>query len=325
LQYNVSFWGVIEFMCLFIGMVRAWFAITLLYNRFHMKDMLSRIFFVALFTATVLAAIHLDDGLGTHGPGHFTALAAVWFLLAIIQLYIGSWIDRVERLSMVEAGFHIASGVYNLLIAWLPLLLIEQGSPDSISRRAGATAALGNSTQQHLTDRKTMRGWMAFIDYIWFVFFAMKAKHYFLRPAEYDEDGTLVRPPDRVPWHIDLMNERFCLLIVIVLGEGVLGIIVPDINTSWKETGSYAVYCTTAGMACVVLCCLQFVYFEVDNVRFEVHAMQRTMAKGIGAFITVLHPAQFWLQFHVLLMNANLGWYHWRRHKMRLKCPHTYI
>ena len=97
LQYNVSGWGVAEFMCLFIGMVRAWLAITLLYNRFHMKDMLSRAFFVALFVATVTGAVHLDDGLGAHGPGHFSALAVVWFLLAIMQLYIGSWIERVER------------------------------------------------------------------------------------------------------------------------------------------------------------------------------------------------------------------------------------
>ena len=68
-------------------------------------------------------------------------------------------------------------------------------------------------------------------------------------------------------------------------GEGVLGIIVPDVryapkwrigsqnsdawevSASWDQTDTYAAYCVTAGMACIVLACLQYLYFEVCFTR----------------------------------------------------------
>jgi len=177
-QGNVSFLGVGEFILLFNGMIQTWVTITLMYNRFQMKDMVSRVFFVALFTATVTAAVHLDDALGDHGPGHYTALACIFFVLAVMKLYIGSWIRRVERLSTFEASMQFCFGLYHLLIGWLPYLLLDDK-----------------------TDRKTMRAIMVGANHIFVVFGSMPVHRMFLRSAEYDENGKMVRPPDHVPWH----------------------------------------------------------------------------------------------------------------------------
>ena len=42
-------------------------AATIVVNRFVLRDLLNRAVFMLIFCCTVGAAIHLDDGLGTHG------------------------------------------------------------------------------------------------------------------------------------------------------------------------------------------------------------------------------------------------------------------
>ena len=42
-------------------------AVTVTINRFCMRDMLNKFIFFLIFGSTVVASIHLDDGLDTHG------------------------------------------------------------------------------------------------------------------------------------------------------------------------------------------------------------------------------------------------------------------
>ena len=97
----------------------------------------------------------------------------------------------------------------------------------------------------------------------------------------------------------------YLLQIVIVLGESVLGIILPDLQQS-------AEFLTTALFACIVICCIQYLYFEVDSLRchvqltacrittqfsrFAKHAMRRR------AFACGVHPAFPWIYGHYVLM-----------------------
>lgn len=113
-----------------------------------------------------------------------------------------------------------------------------------------------------------------------------------MKPAVRDQRGKITKRGDLVPLHIDYFHERVALMVVIVLGESVLGIILPDLTQS-------AEFLATAGFASLLISCIQYLYFEVDNLRFAKHCLR---TKALGKWYCHLHRACFWIHGHQLLM-----------------------
>ena len=59
-----------------------------------------------------------------------------------------------------------------------------------------------------------------------------------------------------LPVHIELQHERFCLFTVLVMGETVLGIILPPL----EQTSTFL---ATVCANCVLIFSVQYLYFEV--------------------------------------------------------------
>lgn len=231
--------------------------------------MLNKAVFMCIFICTVIAATHLDDGLGSHGAGFFTALAMAYIVLGLHACYLGYRLERAHRVCYSDGVLHFLVALVFLMIGWMPLLSKEH---EKAWRCVGiGLSFVGTWLARHYRDRVC------------------------LRQPERDPKGKITKRGDAVPIHIELMHERMALMIVIVLGESVLGIILPELQQNLE-------YFCTVGLACVLICCIQYLYFEVDALRFTKHAMQRRYFTC--CFRT--HPAFFWLQGHYVLMVANL-------------------
>lgn len=268
LKADVSWAQAGEFALIFQPLFAVWLSVTITVNRFCMRDMLNKLVFVMIFICTVLAALHLDDGLGSHGAGFFSWLAAAYVVLSSLSIYIGCRLERARRVCLSDGYLGFLNAVLYVCIGLLPLL--------SSNEKQWRAVGIGVSyflmaVLRHVRDRV------------------------YLRPPERNQAGHITMRGDHVPIHIGLMHERMALMIVIVLGESVLGIILPDLQQS-------AEFLSTAAFACVLICCIQYLYFEVDSLRFTKHAMQRRSFRCCFQ----LHPALFWLHGHSLLMVLSL-------------------
>eukprot|EP00656_Telonema_subtile_P055310 TRINITY_DN8512_c0_g1_i2.p1 TRINITY_DN8512_c0_g1~~TRINITY_DN8512_c0_g1_i2.p1 ORF type:complete len:576 (+),score=167.37 TRINITY_DN8512_c0_g1_i2:124-1851(+) len=269
LKADVSWEQVGEFALLFIPLFTVWLSVTIVVNRFCVRDLLTKAVFVLIFICTVVAALHLDDGLGSHGFGYFVCLAGAYTVLGAHSFYIGCRLERARRVCHSDACLHLFSAVLFLLVGGLPGLSSEH---EKVMRALGIAATYAVLFGvRHARDR------------------------WWLRPPQRNHKGHITMRGDMVPIHIGLMHERMALMIVIVLGESVLGIILPELQQT-------AEFLTTAAAACVLICCIQYLYFEVDALRFSKHAMQR---RHFNCCFKI-HPAWFWMNGHMLLMILNL-------------------
>jgi len=131
--------------------------------------------------------------------------------------------------------------------------------------------------------------------FVWVVLIRHIRDRCWLRAPVRNATGQIEAPGDSIPIHLDHMAERISLLIIIVLGEGVLGIVLPTAQQN-------AEFLISAGFACVIICCLQFLYFEIDNLRFVVTSMRRTQKEGLLG----LHPAWWNTNLHMCIMISDL-------------------
>ena len=101
-----------------------------------MRDMLNKLVFVLLFVFTVVGAIHLEDGLDTHGAlqqpqynliqavglGYFVSLSGAYFVLGAQAFYLACRLERARRLCFTDAICHIINALLYLLVGCLPRL-----------------------------------------------------------------------------------------------------------------------------------------------------------------------------------------------------------
>jgi len=76
-----------------------------------------------------------------------------------------------------------------------------------------------------------------------------------------------------LPVHTELQHERYCLFTVLVMGESILGIILPELSQTED-------YLATVAACCVLIFALQYLYFEVDNFRYLKHAVDFVPSSG---------------------------------------------
>lgn len=80
-------------------------------------------------------------------------------------------------------------------------------------------------------------------------------------------------PSMNLPVHTELHHERYCLFTVLVMGETVLGIVLPELSQTED-------YLATVAANCVLIFALQYLYFEVDNFRYLKHAVDFSRQSG---------------------------------------------
>lgn len=232
LKRDLSWSATLQFCAVFVPLFAVWIRSCEYQNRFYSKDLISKAVFGSYFVVTVAVAVHCDDPLGKDATGFMTSLALVKVILALQYLEVAITIPSVKNYAALHAVTFFLFAVLYLSMIAVPEALLDDK-----------------------TDQKTFRG-------IFVVAETIIAR--LVSVAEELYTGG-------IPVHTELQHERYCLFTVLVLGETVLGIILPDI----KHTTDYF---ATAAASAVMIFCIQYLYFEVDNFRFLKHALDRFSA-----------------------------------------------
>ena len=145
LNDDVSVYGFLSFVALFIPVVWSWVGVTFYSTRFETDDLAHRLLMLLQIAAAALMAISIPDGLGKNSSWFALSYAIMRTILVIEYLRTRRHVPAARQLTTrYSIGFSIAAGIWFVsifvppsirLILWIIGLTVDIGTPLLFARQ----------------------------------------------------------------------------------------------------------------------------------------------------------------------------------------------
>lgn len=145
LNDDVSVYGFLSFVALFIPVVWSWIGVTFYSTRFETDDLAHRLLMLLQIAAAALMAVSVPDGLGKNSSWFALSYAIMRTVLVIEYLRTRRHVPAARQLSTrYSIGFSIAAGIWFVsifvptpirLIFWIIGLTVDIGTPLLFARQ----------------------------------------------------------------------------------------------------------------------------------------------------------------------------------------------
>jgi low temperature requirement protein LtrA len=145
LNDDVSVYGFLSFVALFIPVVWSWVGVTFYSTRFETDDLAHRLLMLLQIAAAALMAVSVPDGLGKNSSWFALSYAIMRIVLVIEYLRTRSYVPAARQLTTrYSIGFSIAAGMWFVsifvpppirLIFWIIGLTVDIGTPLLFARQ----------------------------------------------------------------------------------------------------------------------------------------------------------------------------------------------
>ena len=139
LNQNVSVYGFLTFVALFIPVVWSWVGVTFYSTRFETDDLAHRLLMLLQIAVAALMAVSVPDGLGKNSSWFALSYAIMRTILVIEYLRTRKHVPAARKLTTrYSIGFSIAAGIWFAsifvpqpfrLIMWIIGLAVDIGTP----------------------------------------------------------------------------------------------------------------------------------------------------------------------------------------------------
>ncbi|MGC1930884.1 MAG: low temperature requirement protein A, partial [Candidatus Nitrosopolaris sp.] len=144
LNHNVSIFGFLGFVALFIPVFWSWIGVTFYNSRFETDDLGHLLLTLLQMAAAAFMAVSVSDGLGKYSSGFALSYAATRAILVIEYLRIGRQVLATRPLvKRYSIGFSVAAGLWFVsalvpppfrFIFWILGLIIDISTPMIFTR-----------------------------------------------------------------------------------------------------------------------------------------------------------------------------------------------
>jgi low temperature requirement protein LtrA len=145
LNQDVSVFGFLSFVALFIPVVWSWVGVTFYSTRFETDDLAHRLLMLLQITAAVFMAVSVPDGLGKNSSWFALSYAIMRTILVVEYLRTRRFVPAARQLTTrYSIGFSIAAGIWFAsifvpppirLIFWILGLGVDMGAPLLFARQ----------------------------------------------------------------------------------------------------------------------------------------------------------------------------------------------
>ena len=145
LNDDVSVYGFLSFVALFIPVLWSWIGVTFYSTRFETDDLAHRLLTLLQIAAAAFMAVSVPDGLGKNSTWFALSYVIMRTILVIEYLRTGRYVPAARQLtSRYSIGFSIAAGIWFLsvfvpppirLILWILGMAVDIGTPLLFARR----------------------------------------------------------------------------------------------------------------------------------------------------------------------------------------------
>ena len=139
LNHDVSIFGFLGFVALFIPVWWSWIGVTFYNSRFETDDLGHRLLTLLQMAAAAFMAVNIPDGLGKNSAGFALSYAAIRIILVIQYLRTGRHVPSTRPLvTRYSIGFSIAAGLWFVsafvpppfrFVFWILGLIIDISTP----------------------------------------------------------------------------------------------------------------------------------------------------------------------------------------------------
>jgi low temperature requirement protein LtrA len=160
LNQDVSMYGFLSFVALFIPALWAWIGVTFYSTRFETDDLTHRLLMLLQIAAAVFMAVSIPDGLGKNSGWFALSYALIRTILVIEYLRTRKHVPAARQLTTkYSIGFSIAAGIWFVsafvpppirFIFWIIGLGVDIGTPLLFARQLSVQFA---PHIQHLPER----------------------------------------------------------------------------------------------------------------------------------------------------------------------------
>ncbi len=145
LNQDVSVYGFLSFVALFIPVVWSWIGVTFYSTRFETDDLAHRLLMLLQIAAAAFMAVSVPDGLGKNSSWFALSYALMRTILVIEYLRTGRNVSAAREITTrYSIGFSIAAGIWFAsifvpppfrLIMWIIGLAVDIGTPLLFARQ----------------------------------------------------------------------------------------------------------------------------------------------------------------------------------------------
>jgi low temperature requirement protein LtrA len=145
LNHDVSIFGFLGFVALFIPVWWSWIGVTFYNSRFETDDLGHRLLTLLQMAATAFMAVNVPDGLGKNSAGFALSYAAIRTILVIEYLRTGRHVPSTRPLvTRYSIGFSISAGLWFVsafvpppfrFVFWILGLIIDISTPTLFTLR----------------------------------------------------------------------------------------------------------------------------------------------------------------------------------------------
>jgi low temperature requirement protein LtrA len=145
LNQDVSVYGFLSFVALFIPVVWSWVGVTFYSTRFETDDLTHRLLMLLQIAAAAFMAVSVPDGLGKNSSWFALSYALMRTILVIEYLRTGRNVPTAREITTrYSIGFSIAAGIWFAsifvpppfrLIMWIIGLAVDMGTPLLFARQ----------------------------------------------------------------------------------------------------------------------------------------------------------------------------------------------
>jgi low temperature requirement protein LtrA len=145
LNHDVSIFGFLGFIALFIPVWWSWIGVTFYNSRFETDDLGHRLLTLLQMAAAAFMAVNVPDGLGKNSAGFALSYAATRTILVIEYLRIGRHVPSTRPLvTRYSIGFSISAGLWFVsafvpppfrFVFWILGLIIDISTPTLFTLR----------------------------------------------------------------------------------------------------------------------------------------------------------------------------------------------
>jgi len=261
LKENITIQGAAMVAILYMSFFHNWYHLTIYITRFHTEDMLHSLCFFLQGLGTLGMTVHIHDAFSQRSLGGFAG-CMVFAKLVFFLMY--SFVFKFEPTGKAQA----TCASYMVGCVWCcSCWIISIFTPLPVTVALWVVGLFGD--------------WMA---YTWLLF--LHKRH--LSDKE--------RRKFLLPINVEHVTERVGLLVMIVMGEAIIGLTSTPAVHSPEYFGLLA-------MGFLLVSCLQLLYYDSQPLLPEDHALRRTRIRGLT--FTYIHPVA---QICMLFIGVSIKW-----------------
>ena len=145
LDHDVSVYGFLSFVVLFIPVIWSWIGVTFYSTRFETDDLAHRLLMLLQIAAAAFMAVSVPDGLGKNSVWFALSYAVIRAILVIEYLRTRRHVPAARQLTTrYSIGFSIAAGIWFVsaflpppvrFVLWMVGLVVDIGTPLLFARQ----------------------------------------------------------------------------------------------------------------------------------------------------------------------------------------------